>query len=39
VEGYCEHGDEPSGSIKRKFSKAEPVAAYQQGLSSMELLG
>jgi hypothetical protein len=35
VEGSCEHGDEPSGSLKMLGSSlvAAPLAASQEGLS------
>jgi hypothetical protein len=38
VEGSCEHGNEPSGSIKLLETSlvAERLAASQEGLSSME---
>jgi hypothetical protein len=36
VEGSCEHGNEPSGSIKAGVSwVAAQLAASQEGLSSM----
>jgi hypothetical protein len=35
VQGCCEHGNEPSGSIK---CWTERLAAFQEGLSSMELV-
>jgi hypothetical protein len=37
VEGSCEHGNEPSGSIKRWEVLGVPaqLAASQEGLSSM----
>jgi hypothetical protein len=40
VEGPCEHGNEPSGSIKCwEIPKYLPkLAASQEGLSSMELV-
>jgi hypothetical protein len=37
VEGSCEDGDEPSGSVKC-WEAAAQVAASQVGLSSMELV-
>jgi hypothetical protein len=39
VEGPCEHGNEPSGSIKCRgnSSVAAQLTASQEGLSSMEL--
>jgi hypothetical protein len=36
VEGPCEHGNEPSGSIK--YWEAAQLAASQEGLSSMGLV-
>jgi hypothetical protein len=39
VEGSCEHGKEPSGSIKRwEILESERLAASQDRLSSMELI-
>jgi hypothetical protein len=37
VEGSCEHGDEPSGSLKLLviFLMAAQLAASQEGLSSV----
>jgi hypothetical protein len=37
VEGSCEHGDEPSGSLKLLgiFWMAAQLAASQEGLSSV----
>jgi hypothetical protein len=35
VEGSCEHGNEPSGSIKCR--EVLELAASQEGLSSMKL--
>jgi hypothetical protein len=36
VEGSCEHGNEPSGSIKCwKFLSSCKIGASQEGLSSM----
>jgi hypothetical protein len=36
VEGTCEHGNGPSGSIK--CCEAAQLAASQEGLSSMKLV-
>jgi hypothetical protein len=38
VEGSCEHGNEPSGSMKCWETLSELVVASQEGLSSMELV-
>jgi hypothetical protein len=41
VVGPCEHGNEPSGSINTLLGNsrvAEGLAAYQEGLSFMELV-
>jgi hypothetical protein len=39
VEGCCENGNEPSGSIKCwEVLVAEQLAASQEGLSSMKLV-
>jgi hypothetical protein len=39
VVGFCEHGDEPSGSIKTVISSLlEGVLASQERLFSMELI-
>jgi hypothetical protein len=40
VEGPCEHGNEPSGSITfwGNFLAAAQLAASQEGLSSIELV-
>jgi hypothetical protein len=40
-EGSCEHGNEPSGSIKcwEILRVAPQLAASQEGLSCMELIG
>jgi hypothetical protein len=37
VEGCCEHGDEPSGSIKcwEVRERLQKLAAFQKGLSSI----
>ena len=37
--GFCEHGNEPSGSIKcRKFFDSEELGALQEGFCSMCLV-
>jgi hypothetical protein len=38
LEGSCEHGNEPLGSVANSCV-AEGLAASQEGLSSMELVG
>jgi hypothetical protein len=38
VEGSCEHGNEPSGSIKC-WEVLEQLATPQEGLSSIEYCG
>jgi hypothetical protein len=38
VEGSCEHGNKPSGSIKCwEVIEAAQMAAFQEGLSSMSV--